>query len=109
MLFRSPLFHTRHCLFAARLGGAATRADCRTLCHDTALALEDRDGRINPVVADERCRNTVLDADNRDWRTGLAALRRSGVVRFRVEFVDEPGDRVLELLRSLATATSPNP
>ncbi len=106
---RLPLFHTRHCLFAARLGGAATRADCRTLCHDTALALEDRDGRINPVVADERCRNTVLDADNRDWRTGLAALRRSGVVRFRVEFVDEPGDRVLELLRSLATATSPNP
>jgi putative protease len=106
---RLPLFHTRHCLFAARLAGAATRADCRTLCHGTTLVLVDRDGKTNPVLADERCRNTVLDADTRDWRTGLAALRRSGLARFRVEFVDEPGDRVLESLGSLATALSSNP
>jgi U32 family peptidase len=106
---RLPLFHTRHCLFAARLAGAATRAACGAICHDTTLALVDDAGRVNPVLADERCRNTVLDADVRDWRPELAALRRAGLVRFRVELVDETGDQARDLLESVIADLSATP
>jgi len=106
LVARLPLFHTRHCLFAARLAGASGRADCGTICHGATLALVDREGRRNPVVADERCRNTVLDAGARDETPRLATLLDAGLVRFRIELADELADRARSRVEAVTNQLS---
>ncbi len=89
LVVRLPLFHTVHCLYAARLAGAPDRSRCGDPCRRARLSLRDREGRLNPVLVDTLCRNTVFDAVPRDWRGHLSALWSAGIRRFRVELVDE--------------------
>ena len=107
LLTRWPLFHTAHCLFAARIGGgAASRAECGDVCRSTRLAVRDPGGRACPVLPDALCRNTVFAAESRSYLGHLALLRTAGVTRFRVELVDEDGESTRAVLRRVRNALS---
>ncbi|MBI4702408.1 MAG: U32 family peptidase [Deltaproteobacteria bacterium] len=86
---RVPLFHTEHCLFAARLSRGADGRSCGRPCERRALALRDRTGLGHPVLADALCRNTVYCATARTAAAIAARLCERGVRRFRIELLHE--------------------
>jgi len=88
-----PLFHTAHCLFAARLTGAADRSGCGEICRRRDLAVRSGHGDL-PVVADALCRNTVFEAHPHDGTCQRGLLEALGIRRLRVEFLREPGAEV---------------
>jgi putative protease len=56
--------------------------------------LRDRVGAEHPVKADAGCRNTVFNAVAQTGAESVAHLRRLGVGKFRVEFVNETAEQV---------------
>jgi len=107
LVLHLPLFHTAHCLYAARLSDAGDRRHCRDVCRDHRLELVDDQGRVHPVLADRHCRNTVVDPRLRDGRSDLAALWGLGLRRFRLELLDEGTAEVRRLLASVQRLLAP--
>ncbi|MBP7747198.1 MAG: U32 family peptidase [Phycisphaerae bacterium] len=101
-----PLFHTRHCLFAASLSDGTRCGDCGWHCRSHALHLRDRVGMWHPVLRDPEGRNTVFHAAVQSAAELVPDMRRRGVRHFRVEFLREPAARcrgVLDLYAALVT------
>lgn len=98
----APMFHTQHCLFAARVSRARDRSDCGQPCRRVRLALRDRRGAEHPVRADAACRNTVFAATASPAVETVERLRRLGVRHFRIELLDEPAAAARRLLNHLA-------
>jgi putative protease len=84
-----PLFHMEHCVFAALLSEGRDFRTCGRPCERHQLSLRDRAGMVHPVEADVGCRNTVFHGHAQSAAAHLAAARRAGVARFRVELVRE--------------------
>lgn len=105
LVLHLPLFHTAHCLYAARIAGAGDRRRCGDVCRHRRLELLDGEGRPLPVLADARCRNTVFDGRVRDGSDHLPTLWRHGFRRFRVELLHEgPAEtrqRIAAVLRAV--------
>ncbi len=99
-----PLFHTEHCVFAAFLSDGADYRNCGRPCDRHRIALRDRTGQTHPVVADVGCRNTVFGARPLNSLAHLAALRRLGIVHFRIEMITQDrrsAARLVEVHRSV--------
>jgi putative protease len=104
---RLPMFHTEHCVFAARLSGGHNRSDCGQPCRRVEAALRDRAGADLPLSADGGCRNTVFSPTVHSSRQRLPALLALGLRHFRVEFLRETPDQVADLLSLYAQALVP--
>lgn len=93
-----PLFHLRHCLFAANLSGAQKRPDCGDICRRRRLALLDRRGQAHPVYADVHCRNTVFFGQAQSAAHLIPALLGAGITNLRIELLDENPAQLKRLL-----------
>lgn len=93
-----PMFHTRHCLFAAHLGGAGACDDCDHPCRRHDLRLRDRIGVEHPVAVDALGRNTIFHAGVQSAAELLEPLRDAGLRHFRIEMVDESAPLARRLL-----------
>jgi putative protease len=84
-----PIFHMEHCVFCRFLSKGTDKFNCGRPCKANHLALRDVQGRIHPVMADVGCRNTVFGAEAQVASQHLARMLDSGIVHYRLEFVDE--------------------
>jgi putative protease len=94
-----PMFHTRHCLWAAAAGESNSR-HCGRRC-TSPLGLRGAGGIELTVRRDRACRNTVY-APARLWSRGTRQL--AGAQHLRVELLDEPPEAVGEILLRTTTA-----
>ncbi len=92
-----PVFHTEHCVFCRFLSKGTSYLDCGHPCESHKLALRDVQGREHPVMADVGCRNTVFGAEAQVASRHMDALRQSGIVDYRLEFVHEMADEVRDV------------
>lgn len=93
-----PIFHTRHCLYAAALSDGARCGDCGWRCFSHTMHLRDRAGALHPVLPDSLGRNTVYHATPQSAPDRLSRLWHAGVHHFRVELLSEsPADVVARL------------
>src|SRR5712691_12564663 len=58
-----PVFHTEHCVFCRFLSTGTDYTNCGHPCEAHRVALQDKAGRLHPVMADVGCRNTVFGAE----------------------------------------------
>jgi putative protease len=88
-----PLFHTRHCLFAASLSDGPRCGECFRRCRSHTLHLRDRRGALYPVSSDGLGHQTVFGPPARTAAAAIARLHGSGLLHYRVELFDEaPAD-----------------
>jgi putative protease len=99
-----PMFHNEHCVFAARLSGGRDWTECGRPCDTHRAALRDRMGFEHPVKADVGCRNTVYNGVAQSAGEYLDGMRRAGLSRFRVEFLEESGAEAVAIRRAYADA-----
>lgn len=92
-----PIFHTEHCVFCRFLSSGTSYLDCGHPCESHQVALRDEKGRQHPVMADVGCRNTVFGAEAQVASRHMDALRRTGIVHYRLEFVHENGEHVRQV------------
>ena len=106
-----PMFHTRHCLFAANLTQGMNCTDCGRPCAQHELHLRDRNGVDHPVLVDAAGRNTVFNAAVQTAADRVPAMLQAGLRHFRVELLRESPALVCGLLdiysRLLAGAIEP--
>jgi putative protease len=106
-----PVFHTEHCVFCRFLSQGTSYKDCGQPCETHRVALRDSRGRAHPVLADVGCRNTVFGAEAQAASRHLAEWRQAGIQHYRLEFVHESAEEVIQISRafgeSLAGRLSP--
>ena len=95
---RMPLFHTEHCLPAARLSRAHRKSECGQQCQRHRLRLRDRLGEELPVATDFACRNTVYSSAVQSAARQVPQLVKLGVRTFRVELLDESPEQAARLM-----------
>ena len=93
-----PMFHMEHCVFCAFLSSGTDYTNCGRPCDRHDLKLRDRVGAEHPVKADVGCRNTVFNALAQTGAESVARLLALGARHFRVEFLNEPREQVLETI-----------
>lgn len=84
-----PVFHTEHCVFCRFLSQGTSKLNCGQPCEKYRVALRDGQGRVHPVMADVGCRNTVFGAEAQVATRYLDRMIDSGIVHYRLEFVQE--------------------
>jgi putative protease len=94
-----PMFHTEHCVYCTFLSEGTDYTNCGRPCEEHRVSLQDRIGMSHPVRVDEGCRNTVYNAIEQSGAEYLGEFTRLGVGRYRVEFLEESGEKVAEVLR----------
>ncbi len=97
-----PVFHTEHCVFCRFLSTGTSYLDCGHPCEKHKVALKDAQGRAHPVMADVGCRNTVFGAEAQVASRHLDALIESGIRHFRLEFVHETAEQVMQVAAAFA-------
>jgi U32 family peptidase len=93
-----PLFHTRHCLFAANLSDGSRCGDCGRRCTSHECAVRDRNGAAHPVLPDSMGRSTVFHAAAQTAADHLPYMQRVGLRHFRVELLRESPEQACALL-----------
>lgn len=93
-----PMFHTEHCVYCTFLSEGTDYTNCGRPCEEHRASLQDRIGMSHPVRVDEGCRNTVYNAIEQSGAEYLSEFKELGVPSYRVEFLEESGDKVLEVL-----------
>ena len=93
-----PMFHTAHCLFAARLDGGDSCDACGAPCREHRLSLKDRVGVEHPVLPDGLGRNTVFNGRSQPAGNLLGNLTHLGIRSYRVELVAESALGTQEVL-----------
>lgn len=91
-----PLMHMEHCVAAAHL--ATALKGCGRPCAEHALALRGRVGAEHPLRVDARCRSTLFSGTVQSAAAYLGEMRASGIEHFRVEFLQEDGPQVAQVL-----------
>jgi len=94
-----PVFHTEHCVFCRFLSSGTSYRDCGRPCEKHRVELRDSSGRAHPVMADVGCRNTVFGAEAQSAGVHLDSWKFAGIRHFRLEFVHESADQVLQIAR----------
>jgi putative protease len=93
-----PMFHTEHCVYCTFLSEGTDFTNCGRPCEEKRVSLQDRIGMSHPVRVDEGCRNTVYNAVDQSGAEYLSHFMDLGVRSYRVEFLEETGDKVQEVL-----------
>lgn len=93
-----PMFHTEHCVYCTFMSEGTDFTNCGRPCEEQRASLQDRIGMSHPVRVDEGCRNTVYNAIEQSGAEYIRNFSELGVTSFRVEFLEEPADKVLEVL-----------
>jgi len=93
-----PMFHTEHCVYCTFLSEGTDYTNCGRPCEQHRVSLRDRIGMSHPVRVDEGCRNTVYNAIDQSGAEYVSHFLDAGVRFFRVEFLEEPAERVREVL-----------
>jgi putative protease len=91
-----PMFHMEHCVFCAFLSQGKDYHDCGRPCEKHDVKLRDRVGIEHPIKADAGCRNTVYNGRSQTAVEHLGRLQALGVRAFRLEFLNETPELVLE-------------
>ena len=94
-----PMFHMEHCVFCAFLSPGTDKTNCGRPCDLHDVKLLDRVGMQHPLQADVGCRNTLFNAVPQTAAEYLPRMRRRGVSRFRVEFLNDSPDDVRRIVR----------
>lgn len=92
-----PVFHMEHCVFCRFLSTGTDYTNCGHPCEKHRVALQDKTGRLHPVLADVGCRNTVFGAEAQVATRHLPLLLAAGVRHFRLEFVHEEAEDVQQI------------
>jgi U32 family peptidase len=93
-----PMFHTEHCVYCTFLSEGTDYTNCGRPCEEHRVSLRDRIGMSHPVRVDEGCRNTVYNAIEQSGAEYLQNFLDLGVSSYRVEFLEESGDKAVEVL-----------
>jgi putative protease len=93
-----PMFHTEHCVYCTFLSEGTDYTNCGRPCEQHRVSLRDRIGMSHPVRVDEGCRNTVYNAIEQSGAEYLQHFLDLGVPSYRVEFLEETGDKAVEVL-----------
>ncbi|WP_213531875.1 U32 family peptidase, partial [Paenibacillus cisolokensis] len=93
-----PMYHTEHCVYCTFLSEGTDYTNCGRPCESHRASLRDRIGMSHPVRVDEGCRNTVYNAIEQSGAEYLQHFVELGVSSFRVEFLEESADKVLEVM-----------
>ncbi|MBL9168086.1 MAG: U32 family peptidase [Verrucomicrobiales bacterium] len=93
-----PMFHMEHCVFCAFMSSGKDYHDCGRPCEKHDVRLKDRVGQEHPLKADAGCRNTVYNALAQTGAEYVQRMIQLGVVRFRLEFLNESPQVVLQTL-----------
>jgi len=94
-----PMFHTEHCVYCTFLSEGTDFTNCGRPCESHRVSLQDRIGMLHPVRVDTGCRNTVYNAIEQSGAEYLPNFLELGVRSYRVEFLEEDGAKVQEVLR----------
>ena len=93
-----PMFHMEHCVFCAFLTSGTDYRNCGRPCDRHEVKLRDRVGAEHPLKADAGCRNTVFNALAQTGAEYFERFVAAGARKFRVEFLNEPPDAVVETI-----------
>lgn len=93
-----PMFHTEHCVYCTFMSEGTNYTNCGRPCEEKRASLRDRIGMSHPVRVDEGCRNTVYNAIEQSGAEYLSTFMELGVRSFRIEFLEEPAEKVREVL-----------
>ncbi|MBW4516214.1 MAG: U32 family peptidase [Timaviella obliquedivisa GSE-PSE-MK23-08B] len=93
-----PMFHMEHCVFCAFMSQGTDYTNCGRPCEQHEVKLLDRTGKQHVLKADAGCRNTVFNATAQTGAEYVSQLQNLGVHHFRVEFVDESPEQVIQTL-----------
>ncbi len=99
-----PVFHTEHCVFCRFLSSGTDYTNCGHPCETHKISLKDRQGRMHPVMADVGCRNTVFGAEAQSATEHFTSWLGAGIVDFRLEFVHESAQDVLDVAQAWQAA-----
>jgi putative protease len=94
-----PMFHTEHCVYCTFLSEGTDYTNCGRPCEKHRVSLRDRIGMSHPVRVDDGCRNTVYNAIEQSGAEYLRGFIELGAGTFRVEFLEEPAEKVAEVIR----------
>jgi len=93
-----PMFHTEHCVYCTFMSEGTNYTNCGRPCEEQRASLQDRIGMSHPVRVDEGCRNTVYNAIEQSGAEYIRNFIQLGVSSYRVEFLEETGEQVHEVL-----------
>lgn len=93
-----PMFHMEHCVFCAFLSEGTDYTNCGRPCDEHQVKLRDRVGTEHILQADAGCRNTVFNGVAQTAAEYIHRLIELGVTNFRIEFLNEPPDRVSQTI-----------
>ena len=82
-----------HCVFCAVLSPGTNKHNCGRPCDTHQVRLRDRVGMEHTLTADVGCRNTLFNAVPQSAAEAVPQLLSRGVRHFRVELLDETGER----------------
>jgi len=99
-----PMFHTEHCVYCTFLSEGTDYTNCGRPCEQHRVSLRDRIGMSHPVRVDEGCRNTVYNAIEQSGAEYLEHFLDLGVPSYRIEFLEESPNKVVEVLALYAKA-----
>ena len=99
-----PVFHMEHCVFCRFLSTGTDYTNCGHPCEAHRVALQDKAGRMHPVMADVGCRNTVFGAEAQVGTKHLQLWLDAGLRHFRLEFVHESTQQVRQVVGAFQKA-----
>ncbi|THF80726.1 U32 family peptidase [Cohnella fermenti] len=94
-----PMFHTEHCVYCTFMSEGTNFTNCGRPCEESRASLQDRIGMNHPVRVDEGCRNTVYNAIEQSGAEYVTNFLELGVPSYRIEFLEETGEKVHEVLQ----------
>ncbi|MFG1483092.1 DUF3656 domain-containing protein [Halobacteriovorax sp. HFRX-2_2] len=95
-----PSFHMEHCVYAAFLSEGSSFKDCGKPCEKHHVELKDQFGNMHFIKADQECRNTMFNAIAQSSTDLIDELIAKGVSQFRVELLNEHGEKLKSKLES---------
>ncbi|MBF2077111.1 MAG: U32 family peptidase [Synechococcales cyanobacterium T60_A2020_003] len=93
-----PMFHMEHCVFCAFLSTGTDYTNCGRPCETHQVTLRDRIGTEHVLRADAGCRNTLFNGTAQTGAEYVQTLLNLGLRHFRIEFVDESPEQVLQTI-----------
>lgn len=81
---RLEMMITESCAVAS-FAGTGRKSSCPAVCTKGSFALEDRRNEQFPVVADQYCRNHILNSKELDMIPYFNELKRAGIAVLRIE------------------------